>query len=64
MKRIQTYTYDEIQNLCKEDLIEYDKHLKQLRQKAREENDKNEVAFLSRTIEWTSRTLKHKKWTN
>ncbi len=63
MERIHIYTYDELQNLSKEDVMAYDKHLRDLRQKAREENDLNGVAFLSRTIEWTSRLLKYKNWT-
>jgi len=61
MKRTETLTYEQLQNLSKEELQTYDEHLRQLRQQAREQRDLNEVAFLSRTIEWTTRMLKYKK---
>ena len=56
------YKIDELYNLSKDKVIEYDKHLRQLRQSAKEKNDRNEYALLSRTIEFTSRIIKHKKF--
>ena len=56
------YKIDELYNLSKDEIIAYDKHLRQLRQKAKDENDMNEYAWLSRTIDFTNRIIKHKKF--
>lgn len=58
------YTYKELHNLSKEKVIEYDNYLRALREKAKQKNDKNEYAWLSRSIDWTERLLKHKNFDN
>ena len=59
---MKKYNFDEIHNMTKPELEEYLEHLLELRRKAYKENDLMEVQWVSRSIDWVERLIKHKKW--
>ena len=59
---MKEYNFNEIHNMTKPELEEYLEHLLERRRKAYKENDLNEVQWVSRSIDWVERLIKHKKW--
>ena len=59
---MKEYNFNEIHNMTKPELEEYLEHLLERRRKAYKENDLMEVQWVSRSIDWVKRLIKHKKW--
>jgi hypothetical protein len=59
---MKEYTFDEIHNMTKKEVEEHLQELLKRRRKADQENDIMESQWVSRTIDWLERLLKHKKW--